>query len=154
MLKGKVKVGDKVRVRTDLVEGMKIGDWLITRGMALCAGKEVTIREIHGDGIMEMNETGFFTGWIREMLEDIQTNKVIRIIVNGNTTIAKMDDKQGIAICNPSCDTFDEKEGTRIAVCRLLGIDPFEKHEDVVVKDSLDRFSIEEILMEIIKRVE
>ena len=49
----------------------------------------------------------------------------ISIEIDGDKTIAKMGNKWGKATCNPE-DEYSKEEGIRVAVCRLLELEPFE----------------------------
>lgn len=61
--------------------------------------------------------------------KDINRKESFNISINiiDNKTIAKMGDKVGVTKCNPH-DEYNKEEGIRIAVCRLLGIDPFDEN--------------------------
>ena len=49
----------------------------------------------------------------------------IKLNFNGNTTIAKIGDKLGIAVCKEE-DTYNKVEGIKIAISRALGINEEE----------------------------
>lgn len=67
----KFKVGDKVRVRKDLIVGEEYGTNSFVKDMEHIRGKIVTIRRLHSTGYY-IEEYGF--GWTDEMFEgDIQT---------------------------------------------------------------------------------
>jgi len=53
-------------------------------------------------------------------------NLDIHIQIDGNKTVARIGRKVGIANCNPE-DEYNREEGIRVAVCRLLEIEPFEE---------------------------
>lgn len=129
----KYKVGDKVRVREDLVVGEKYGEWEVTPGMSRYAGQTVTIR-YHSDvpdyyDIKEYEPQGF---WAEEMFEPAPPRE-IRILVDGRTITAIEGEYKGVARCSPD-DKFDIAEGGRLAIERLeesktwprVGYDCFE----------------------------
>ena len=132
----KYKVGDKVRVREDLVVGEKYGEWEVTPGMSRYAGQTVTIR-YHSDvpdyyDIKEYEPQGF---WAEEMFEPAaeHAEREIRILVDGRTITAIEGKYKGVAVCDPE-DEFDLVFGVRLAVARLeeskawpcVGADCFE----------------------------
>lgn len=141
------KVGDKVRVRNDLIENKEYGGYSFVQKMKSLMGGIVTIKEILSKsyGIEEM---GYY--WTDEMLEPIGYNKDkvshMKIIQNGNTTIVKMNNKEGYSVCNPEIDEYNGKEGIRIAVCRLLDIEPFKEEKKI------EEYSTRELLDELAKR--
>lgn len=75
--------------------------------------------------------------------------QVITITRSGNTVLANMTDVHasgevngvaGIARCHPN-DTFDFYEGTRIALARAFGKDPFPKTEEEETSGKTPQFS-------------
>lgn len=65
----KYKVGDKVRVRNDLIEGKSYGGYLFTEAMTELKGQLVTIEELFKcDGGYFIEETNYI--WTDEMFED------------------------------------------------------------------------------------
>lgn len=111
------KVGDKVKVRKDLVVGKKYGGRKVTPKISSYAGQTVTIR-YHSEvpDYYEIEEDGSEIVWAEEMFEP--TNREIRILVDGNTVTATEGKYKGIARCSPE-DEFTIMEGARLAVERL-----------------------------------
>lgn len=67
----KYKVGDKVRVRSDLEENTRYGGKIFVRGMAVHRGKNVEISKVHDDAyyIKESDREWF---WTDEMFEPVE----------------------------------------------------------------------------------
>ena len=67
------KVGDKVKVRKDLVVGKSYGGYAFTRSMEEFKGKIVTIESVDCDCyFIKENKFEFKYGWVDEMLEPIK----------------------------------------------------------------------------------
>lgn len=127
----KYKVGDKVRVRSDLEKGklyrMEDGseyDCAVDKMLKL-SGKEVTISKIRGGKyiVKECEKDCFFYYWTDEMFES-ESNQKIVITSDGKETLARLYDgktvvKTATAKCYPA-DTFDFKTGAELAFDRLL----------------------------------
>lgn len=64
----KFKVGDKVRVRKDLISGTWFRDCLVTRDMCEMGGKEAVIRKVHKKGYV-LSTKGTEWIWTDEMFE-------------------------------------------------------------------------------------
>ena len=65
----KYKVGDKVKVRSDLKEGELESGMFVTRNMAELAGKTLTISDLSYNGTRyDIKESGGF--WTDEMFEE------------------------------------------------------------------------------------
>lgn len=111
----KYKVGDKVRVRKDLVVDKRYGIDVFTEGMKKYSGKTMTVVNIISTGKYEFKEDNKTWSWTDEMLENVEN---INIIVDGNKVIAKRGNKVGIAKCSPE-DDFDIFTGVRIAIDKL-----------------------------------
>lgn len=110
----KYKVGDKVRVREDLIVNNTYGNYFFSSGMKPYVGKTMTINHV-GNHAYHFKEDKNNWDWTDEMLEDVEG---INIIVDGNKVIAKKDGKVGIAKCSPE-DEFDIFTGVRLAIDRL-----------------------------------
>lgn len=65
----KYKVGDKVRVRSDLEKHKGYGGWYTSEGMVKIRGEIVTIREVKSSSY-ELEENDF--RWTDEMLEPVE----------------------------------------------------------------------------------
>ena len=111
----KYKVGDKVRIRKDLVAGFHYGEDSFTSEMEKYLGKTMTISSIVKNCKYRLKEVAGNWNWTDEMLEDVED---ITILVKNNKVIAKMGDKVGIAKCSPE-DEFDIFTGARLAIDRL-----------------------------------
>lgn len=147
----KRKEGDKVQIRKDLVHGV-YGSDTVSGNMINFRGKITTIKQVLANGEYIVEGNSFW--WTDEMFENNLVppkNTRIRISFNGTATIAKIGDKQGIALCNTD-DEFNEKEGIRIAVCRALGVDPFKIEEPEKEKTIAD-YSLEELVKELATRI-
>lgn len=128
----KYKVGDKVRVRKDLVVGKEYGGLgtLFCSEMKRWRGKTVTIAEVDENLLMYIIKEDKQFSWVDEMFEPAPRDwdwvgemlepapREIRIIIDGNKTSAIEGKYKGIARCSPE-DKFDTVEGVRLAVERL-----------------------------------
>lgn len=127
----KYKVGDRVRVRADLVageryrqDGEKKALCLATVSMAELAGKVVTIAAcIHPD---RYRVVGSPCSWTDDMfVRPANANKIV-VTTDGETTTARLFSgkelvKSATAKCSPS-DEFDFETGAVVALDRLLGL--------------------------------
>lgn len=77
----KYKVGDKVKVRSDLVKDNRYGHHVYVSAMGNFKGEQ-TIREIRGDGYLIYGDCGNYR-WTDEMFEDTEENKMD----NNNITV-------------------------------------------------------------------
>ena len=77
----KYKVGDKVKVRSDLVKDNWYGHHMYVSAMDNFKGEQ-TIREIRGDGYLIYGDCGNYR-WTDEMFEDTEENKMD----NNNITV-------------------------------------------------------------------
>lgn len=121
----KYKVGDKVRVRSDLVGGKtyymddkSFGDTAVST-MRELGGKIVTI--VHADKKYAIKDSVF--NWVDEMFEPVNTQKIV-ITTDGNETLARLYDgkkvvKTATAKCSPD-DTFDFETGAKLAFSKLM----------------------------------
>ena len=110
----KYRVGDKVKVREDLVVEKSYGNHFFVLDMKPYIGKTMTIDSITIYGYkFKEDKDGWY--WTDEMLEDAES---ISIFVKGNKVIAKKDGKVGIAKCSPE-DEFDIFTGAKLAIDRL-----------------------------------
>lgn len=113
----KFKVGDKVRIKKDLIVDNKYGRYKFITQMKPYLGTTQIIQNINyfNDGYIFKNN--LYT-WTDEMLEPIEENYNIKVI--GNTVIVKTEDGNytGVAKCSPE-DTFDLATGVKLAIERL-----------------------------------
>lgn len=116
----KYKVGDKVRVRKDLVGDSQYGTEKFMSDMKKYSGKIMTVDIITSTGKYNLKEDADCWNWTDEMLEEVDEmgNVKIKIAVDGNKVIAKMGKETGIAKCSPE-DEFDIFTGVRLAIDRL-----------------------------------
>ena len=66
--------------------------------------------------------------------------------------MATIKDKTGVAICHPE-DDYDVNEGIRVAVERVLGIEPRTEVKVIDNTKKLEDYTLEELLKEVSKRV-
>ena len=113
----KYKVGDKIRVRRDLVVGKTYRGLDFLPGHKKECGKIFTIEYSDGE-YYRLNGSEYW--WSEEMLEEVDEmgNVKIKIAVDGNKVTAKMGKETGIAKCSPE-DEFDIFVGARLALERL-----------------------------------
>ena len=110
----KHKVGDKVRVRKDLIVGEVYGKYKFVNSMKPYMGKSMIIISVDNHAYYFKEDKNKWC-WTDEMLE---SEEGINILVNGNKVVAKRGDKVGIARCLPK-DEFDIFTGARLAIDRL-----------------------------------
>lgn len=124
--KHKHKVGDKVRVRKDLVVGneyyMEDAKWYacFIAAMSHLRGQIVTIQECANNGRYCIEESGWY--WTDEMFEPVNNEKIV-ITTDGKETFAKLyrGDELVTAATAVCCeeDEFNFNEGAKIAFERL-----------------------------------
>lgn len=107
-------IGDKVRIRKDLVVSEVYGEYRFVDSMKPYMGKTMTISHVN-DYAYHLKEDSDEWNWTDEMFEDVEA---INILVDGNKVIANRGDKVGIARCSPE-DEFDIFTGVRLALDRL-----------------------------------
>lgn len=138
----KYKVGDKVRVRSDLTVGIMVDKKgnvvFIHHDMVRWRGKVMTIDSISLSGDYFCAESGKHYYWADELLEPIHTEKIV-ITTDGVTTIARKYDgkkliKEAKAVCSKD-DTFDFNVGVKLAMERLLEEKPKLYNGKVVCVD-------------------
>jgi hypothetical protein len=110
----KYKVGDKVRIRRDLVLGKKYGNLDCLKEHTIHCGDIFTIEEIEACDC-HLNNNIYW--WSDEMLEDVDEMN-INITAAGKIVTAQMGDKYGVAKCSPE-DEFDVFVGAKLALERL-----------------------------------
>ena len=127
----KYKIGDKVRVRDDLIcyEWYKMHDSetydSVNTEMQEFKGKEVTILADNSFGKYLIKEDNGDYHWTDEMFSGLATSlpKVV-ITTDGKTTTAKMyEDKKVLKTAKTQCspeDSFDFAVGAKIAFDRLM----------------------------------
>lgn len=108
------KVGDKVRVREDLVVDKRYGNYFFSGDMKPYVGKTMTISHVNKSAYYFIEDKDNWN-WTDEMLEDAEG---INILVKDNKVIAKKGDKVGTAKCSPE-DEFDIFVGAKLALERL-----------------------------------
>ena len=115
----KLKPGDKVRI----VSKKNGGPWDSAGLMDKWLGKVMTVCARYGSLVKmveDKDEGSFSTGWdwSPEMIK-CKVIERIEIMLDGNKTIARGDNRVGIARCLPT-DTYDSSIGAHIALERLL----------------------------------
>lgn len=75
------KVGDKVKVRSDLKENTRYGGQIFVRDMAVHCGKNVEISKVHDDAycIKESDREWFWTDEMFEPVEEMSAEEAIRL---------------------------------------------------------------------------
>ena len=112
----KFKVGDKVRVRKNLIPDTKYGDVYFVYSMKEMCGKIVTIKGFYSDNYnIYLKEIGYL--WSPEMLEPVKEDK---LIFNGNATILFKDGKKYVTKCDTS-DTYDREKGLLTVLAKANG---------------------------------
>lgn len=78
----KYKVGDKVRVRSDLEENTRYGGKIFVRGMAVHRGRNVEISKVHDDAyyIKESDREWFWTDEMFEPVEEMSAIEALEIL--------------------------------------------------------------------------
>ena len=118
----KHEVGDKVKIREDLVSGELYGCCVFVPEMRKFCGKIVRITAItKRTKCYRIDSNNYF--WTDEMFENVDVkaqgmDKRVVIGVDGNKVAARCGNKKGVARCHPD-DTFDFYIGAKIALARL-----------------------------------
>lgn len=116
-MKNKFNIGDKVKIREDLVEGRAYGKIHFLHGyMSSCKGQIFTVEEITQNGHYSGSETPFY--WSEEMLVRYNADKVI---FNGNATVLIKDGKKYVSKCKDG-DTYDKEKGLLLCLAQANGI--------------------------------
>ena len=112
----KFKVGDKVRVRKDLIPGEKYMCISVVYGMKRMCGKIATIKRVSpGYDYIVLEESDYI--WSPGMLEPVKEDK---LIFNGNATILFKDGKKYVTKCDTS-DTYDREKGLLTVLAKANG---------------------------------
>lgn len=131
----KYKVGQRVRVRRDLVLGKVYGWHFVNDTMYNRRGDVAEIANVFG-AIYHITGLGGSFGWTDEMLEPIRNEKIV-ITSDGVTTIARKYDgkklvREAKAVCSKD-DTFNFDVGAKLAVERLMKDDKPKLYSGKVV---------------------
>ena len=110
----KFKVGDKVRIRRDLVLNKRYGGLYCLLGHEKDCGKIFTIEAIDRQNY-HLHGSNYW--WTEEMFEEVDEMN-IKIETDGSIVTAQMGDKYGVAKCSPE-DEFDIFVGAKLALERL-----------------------------------
>ena len=129
----KYKIGDKVKVRSDLRQGDRYGGMYVLIDMVKYRGKTVTIDRVERNGEYYGIEGHADTFWTNDMFEGlaVEQNKIV-ITHDGKTTTATRYREDGskevaTAKCCPE-DTFDFNVGAKLAMERLMKkVEPVEE---------------------------
>lgn len=115
-MKNKFNIGDKVKVREDLVEGRFYGDIPLLAGyMSSFKGHIFTVDKIE-DRCYHGGENPFY--WSEEMLVMYNGDKVI---FNGNATVLIKDGKKYVSKCKDG-DAYDKEKGLLLCLAKANGI--------------------------------
>ena len=145
----KYKVGDKVRVRSDLTVGIMVDKEgnvvFVHHDMVRWRGKVMTIDSISLSGDYFCAESGKHYYWTDEMLEPIHTEKIV-ITTDGKTTTArkyygKNLVKEANAVCSKD-DEFNFDVGAKLAMERLMAEDKSKYYNGKVVCVSSSIYSL------------
>ena len=131
----KYKVGDKVRVRKDLIYGNIYDGYTVLADMLGYGGKEVTIAAVHPDHY-HIKENHGIRLWTDKMFESACAEKIV-ITTDGVTTTARKYDgkkliKEAKAVCSKD-DTFNFDVGAKLAIERLMKEDKPKLYNGKVV---------------------
>lgn len=111
----KFKVGDKVRVKKDLIPGEKYMCISVVYGMKRMCGKIATIKRVSpGYDYIVLEESDYL--WSPGMLEPV----IDKLIFNGNATILFKDGKKYVTKCDTS-DTYDREKGLLTVLAKANG---------------------------------
>lgn len=83
----KYKVGDKVRIRKDLISGTWFRDCLVTRDMCEMGGKEAVIRKVNKKSYF-LSTKGTEWSWTDEMLEPVTPDDMPDAVIESLVTTA------------------------------------------------------------------
>ena len=112
----KFKVGDKVRVRKNLIPGEEYMCISVVYGMKRMCGKIATIKRVSpGYDYIVLEESDYI--WSPGMLEPVKEDK---LIFNGNATILFKDGKKYVTMCDAS-DTYDREKGLLTVLAKANG---------------------------------
>lgn len=110
------KIGDKVRIRKDLLIGCEYDNINFASTMARFRGKIVTIADTLGGGY-EIQEDGRQHYWTDRMIKC----KAERVIFKGNKTTLKTESgKEIISKCSEN-DKFDKEKGVLMCIAKKAG---------------------------------
>lgn len=140
----KYKVGDRVRVRRDLVLGKEYGDFFVNDTMYNRRGDVAEIANVFWAAYHITGIGGSYC-WTDEMLEPVSDEKIV-ITSDGVTTIARKYDgkkivKEAKAVCSKD-DTFNFDVGAKLAMERLMAEDKPKLYNGKVVCVSSGLYSV------------
>lgn len=114
----KYKVGDKVKVRSDLEENKGYGGWYTLESMVKMCGEIVTIREVRSSSY-ELEENGFM--WTDEMFEGLVEDEltaeeaiILRSEICANTSCCDCKLSGHNNGTGTSCNEFSKKYPERV----------------------------------------
>lgn len=120
----KLKVGDKIKITSDIKELYKIG--ICTSVAKSIAGKIYAVKGVSSEWVCTKETPLRFTYKTFNKVTP-ETPTITEHIIKDNKTIVKLSNgKVGVAKCNTS-DTFDIYEGLLIATARAYGKEVEEK---------------------------
>ncbi len=128
----KYKVGDRVRIKTELKRQTRSGV-LLNPKMRKWAGRVMTIESVTSHTYRMLEDIGELSpesGWVwgDDWIEGLADDFKIVITTKGNTVLARLyDGKKVIEVAKATCskdDKFVFATGARLAFDRLLGNEP------------------------------
>lgn len=145
----KHKVGDIIRVRKDLRNGIDFGDCYVSSEMANLAGKLVTISGVVDDTYYYLEEDDLNYYWIDEFFEDEddvdkilkeekKEDNILNKALNEMTKeIIKQFDKGGsnIKITTEPIYMYEANHGSETSIQRIVGT----KYKVVVMNKEIDK---------------
>ena len=122
----KYKVGDKVRVKKDLVVGKNYGNgYMFRNDMARYMGKEVTISRV-GDDFYKIKDDVDYWSWVDEMFEEIKMKHEVGDKVKVRTGLIDGASYGGMTYV----DDMDEWAGKVVTISRISKNGYYEISED------------------------
>ena len=128
----KYKVGDRVRIKTELADRTSSGTCLNSK-MRKWEGKVMTIKSVGYSTYRMLEDVGELrpgVGWFwgDDWIEGLADNFKIVITTDGNTVLARLyEGKKVIAVAKATCskdDKFVFATGAQLAFDRLMGNEP------------------------------
>ena len=128
----KYKVGDRVRIKTELADRTSSGIYLNSK-MRKWEGKVMTIESVGGSTYRMLEDVGELRPgegwhWGDDWIEGLADNFKIVITTEGNTVLARLyEGKKVLEVTKATCskdDKFVFATGAQLAFDRLLGNEP------------------------------
>lgn len=121
----KLKVGDKFKVKTDLIGRNIYGGLYFSKNMEKFRGNILTVKRVNTSGRYQTVESRIYV-FNDSMIEAIDRKQSIHITTDGTITTAILKDgkqvvKRSETKCSPD-DNFDFNIGAMVAFNRLMGV--------------------------------